>query len=82
MCSSLVSIVGYFMIITLNYNCLKSTESHLVSKKMTHNICFILLAVDKENNNDHFKNLGTISLRAGFPRRVCKSAGVRDQVHP
>ena len=48
------------MIITLNYNCFEEHWSHLY-QNMTHNICFILLAVDKENNNDPLKTGDYIS---------------------
>ena len=75
MCSSLVSIVGYIMIITLNYNYLKSTDSHLVSKQMTHNICFILLAVDKENNNDPLKIWGLYLFVLVFPGECVNQLG-------
>ena len=75
MCSSLVSIVGYIMIITLNYNCLKSTDSHLVSKQMTHNICFFLLAVDKENNNDPLKIWGLYLFVLAFPGECVNQLG-------
>ena len=53
MCSSLVSIVGYIMIITLNYNCF---EEHWQSFGIKTDD--ILLVVDKENNNDPLKIWG------------------------
>ena len=75
MCSSLVSIVGYIMIITLNYNCFEEHWQSLVSKQMTHNICFILLAVDKENNNDPLKIWGLYLFVLAFPGECVNQLG-------
>ena len=54
---------------------LKSTDSHLVSKQMTHNICFILLAVDKENNNDPLKTWGLYLFVLAFPGECVNQLG-------
>ena len=54
---------------------LKSADSHLVSKQMTHNICFILLAVDKENNNDPLKIWGLYLFVLAFPGECVNQLG-------
>ena len=42
---------------------------------MTHNICFILLAVDKENNNDPLKNWGLYLFVLAFPGECVNQLG-------
>ena len=42
---------------------------------MTHNICFILLAVDKENNNDPLKILGLYLFVLAFPGECVNQLG-------
>ena len=42
---------------------------------MTHNICFILLAVDKENNNDPLKIWGLYLSVLAFPRECVNQLG-------
>ena len=42
---------------------------------MTHNICFILLAVDKENNNDPFKIWGLYLSVLAFPGECVNQLG-------
>ena len=42
---------------------------------MTHNICFILLAVDKENNNDPLKTWGLYLLVLAFPGECVNQLG-------
>ena len=54
---------------------MKSTDSHLVSKQMTHNICFILLALDEENNNDPLKIWGLYLFVLAFPLECVNQLG-------
>ena len=54
---------------------MKSTDSRLVSKQMTHNICFILLAVGKENNNDPLKIWGLYLFVLAFPGECVNQLG-------
>ena len=75
MCSSLVSIVGYIWSSLWIITVLKSTDSHLVSKQMTHNICFILLAVDIENNNYPLKIWGLYLCVLAFPGECVNQLG-------
>ena len=75
MCSGLVSIVGYTMIITLNYNCFEEHWHSFGIKQMTHNNCFILLAVDKENNNDPLKIWGLYHIVLAFPGECVNQLG-------
>ena len=42
---------------------------------MTHNICFILLAVDKENNNDHLKIWRLYLFMLAFPGECVNQLG-------